>query len=518
MTPLLLLACALVPPAEHQAALDPDGDGSAWPEDCDDTDASIWPGADELCNGRDDNCDGVTDEGCGWQQLSLEEAAATTLSSESSAGVEVPATVVDLGDVDNDGTADVASGQVGIEEVWLLYGTDAAELGRSDAFTTVSLAATEATRFGASMAVVESDGCEHGLALAIGAPDAGAASASSFARQGEVYLFEDVFGGYSVLSDPLLEGGQTGAGLGAAVAWIPGPDSGWLAAGAPDYGDGGGVLLQWEPCSPLKPAQAALVSSQEGEAAGSSLATVDLNSDGYKEVVVGAPESEVDGRAQSGRVYVVSGADAGDVVDLDDSDVVIMGSTAGGNLGQAVAVGDVDDDGEDDLVLGAPGIDDGGAAFVLTSLGLNNEGDIDSLNHVRIAGPTGATGLGFGSGALVHDLDGDGAADLTLTGCGTCGGEIVERTGRVDLAGAASDRHVHRRAARRRRRRRTGPGPGRSGRRTVHHLHRSPWPGPRHQPGGRGWHLGLAALGPGPIDGAMSGTGPLSPPATARTG
>ena len=30
--------------------------------DCDDSDASVWPGAIELCNGGDDDCDGMTDE------------------------------------------------------------------------------------------------------------------------------------------------------------------------------------------------------------------------------------------------------------------------------------------------------------------------------------------------------------------------------------------------------------------------------------------------------------------------
>ena len=58
---------------------DADGDGYGDPKDsttvpqsgyvtnggdCDDTNANINPGKPELCNGRDDNCDGTTDEGC----------------------------------------------------------------------------------------------------------------------------------------------------------------------------------------------------------------------------------------------------------------------------------------------------------------------------------------------------------------------------------------------------------------------------------------------------------------------
>jgi len=43
---------------------DKDGDGARWCDDCRDDDASIHVGAAEMCNGVDDNCNGVVDEGC----------------------------------------------------------------------------------------------------------------------------------------------------------------------------------------------------------------------------------------------------------------------------------------------------------------------------------------------------------------------------------------------------------------------------------------------------------------------
>ena len=41
---------------------DSDGDGWVYSEDCDDTDATAYPGASELCDGIDNDCDGDTDE------------------------------------------------------------------------------------------------------------------------------------------------------------------------------------------------------------------------------------------------------------------------------------------------------------------------------------------------------------------------------------------------------------------------------------------------------------------------
>jgi hypothetical protein len=48
---------------DTSAPVDADEDGYGVDADCDDTDPAIYPGADELCDGVDNNCNGVADEG-----------------------------------------------------------------------------------------------------------------------------------------------------------------------------------------------------------------------------------------------------------------------------------------------------------------------------------------------------------------------------------------------------------------------------------------------------------------------
>ncbi len=57
------------PSCSAAPAVDNDNDGFTVPADCDDADASVFPGAVEVANGVDDDCDGQVDEGLGGGTL-----------------------------------------------------------------------------------------------------------------------------------------------------------------------------------------------------------------------------------------------------------------------------------------------------------------------------------------------------------------------------------------------------------------------------------------------------------------
>jgi Putative metal-binding motif len=64
--PLLLLAACTGGKDTTDPAVDADDDGFSPDEgDCDDADASTFPGAPEACDGVDNDCDDEVDEGCG---------------------------------------------------------------------------------------------------------------------------------------------------------------------------------------------------------------------------------------------------------------------------------------------------------------------------------------------------------------------------------------------------------------------------------------------------------------------
>jgi hypothetical protein len=143
-----------------------------------------------------------------------------------------------------------------------------------------------------------------------------------------------------------------------------------------------------------------------GESVGSA---GDVNGDGYEDLVVGArgfnvtPGPIVD----AGVAFVYFGGPASD----DVADLVIPGAISNGELGASVAgVGDVNNDGFDDLIVGAPEDDTGGEqgkAFVYFGSAAP-----DSLPDLTFSGVV--NGLMGSTVSSAGDFDGDGFDDVLL--------------------------------------------------------------------------------------------------------
>lgn len=168
----------------------------------------------------------------------------------------------------------------------------------------------------------------------------------------------------------------------------------------------------------------------------------DVDGDGLDDIVIGSPAALPDGIDTDGVSHVIFGSALGsDVASIDlnalspDQGVTIIGADTpgetfggGGRLGAAVAsAGDVDGDGLDDVLLGAPFISnarsggdyEGGVYLVFGSaLSASNGGEID-LN-APLPGSTLFLRLGeddrFVGSAIagIGDLDGDGLDDFIL--------------------------------------------------------------------------------------------------------
>ncbi|SFF17312.1 integrin alpha [Nitrosomonas sp. Nm166] len=155
----------------------------------------------------------------------------------------------------------------------------------------------------------------------------------------------------------------------------------------------------------------------------------DFNGDGFDDVIVGAFGAEPNGY-DSGSSYVVFGKAAGfnatlDLASLDGNsgfrlDGVARYDSSGFSVSSA---GDVNSDGFDDVIIGAPGADpngeNSGSSYVMfgKASGFDAEMNLSSLdgsNGFRLDGVGGGYDNSGSSVSSAGDVNGDGFADLII--------------------------------------------------------------------------------------------------------
>ncbi len=419
--------------AGETGAPDLDGDGWSEGEDCDDSRDDIWPGAEELCDGEDQDCDEVIDEEAvdllvmyrdadedGYGHAEKSVSGCELLEGYSLAGGDCddgePAINPGVGDADGDGEDEDCDGLTDEGAAWI-----------SDVELALFADYSEDELRGVGAGDVDGDGLSD-LLLAHAFPlDSEAAGLYLGPVTGAVTCCEE--GAAATLSATAVTTGSASfSGAGWDLARDPGDVDGDgfddLLLNARGYSDesgetvGLGVFLlaggalSGELNLPAD-ATAAIYGDEEALAFAALTLAGDLDGDGDDELLIGSGEL-----AGTGGAYLIAGPVSGTLA-LEDAPL-LSGESADSDAGYAcAAAGDIDGDGLDDLLVGAQrqtGADpEAGAAYLIPGPVTGDVALADAEAVIR--GATRRERLGNDLSGLA-DIDGDGYNDLGVDGAG----------------------------------------------------------------------------------------------------
>jgi hypothetical protein len=326
-----------------------------------------------------------------------------------------------VGDADNDGYEDVLTGAYGYNPgsasqsgiVYVNHGPfDGTESLAAPDATIVGAAQADSLGWSVSSGDFDGDGANDIVAGAYGY-DVGTGT-----EEGAAYVFAGPIAGDLTTADALFVviGSSEDAWAGRAVSTIEGASGTLAVVGAPydsTSADSAGAVAIFSAGSGeldfTDDADATFWGDGDDALAGSSVASGDVNADGIGDLIVGAP-----GTSGYGTVCIALGPLSGSN-SLDSVDTVILGISAGDGLGSAVASGDLDGDGVDDVLMGADysdsGASDAGSAYVFTSFPSGTT--TAATANVTVNGANAQDYVGR-SIAVVGDVDADGYNEFSV--------------------------------------------------------------------------------------------------------
>ena len=313
---------------------------------------------------------------------------------------------VAMGEVNGDGKEDIAVGarleDVGDNEnegrAYVYSGADGSLL-----FTLDTPNPQEGANFGYSLTVGDVNGDGKGD-IAVGATGEGVGGNED---QGRAYVYSGADGSLLLTLDTPNPQADAWFGSSVAVGDVNGDGRGDIAVGA----DGEWLSMGW--AYVFSGADGALLftlyppNPQMGAWFGSSVAVGDVNGNGRGDIVVGAPNEDVGANEYQGRAYVFSGTDGSLLFTLD-----IFNPQASAYFGYSLAVGDANGDGKGDIAVGAFGEDVGsslaqGRAYVFSG----TDGSLFSILDILEQPRSAAT---FGQSVAVGDVNDDGEEDIAV--------------------------------------------------------------------------------------------------------